>query len=163
MGVSSFHVYGACCSRRKQGHKDSKYILFVPYIFKILFDPWKAGNATSEYLIFKYLGFKFSNSILSSEWCKFHKDHRLLKSGFYKQPSKSVKIYTNLCVDKFRPHWGSIHIRAVARSENLGGSCSTVVGIICPPGWDRVNCLANLKKPTSTGDVNVYTNDCWEH
>ena len=23
-----------------------------------------------------------------------------------------------------------------------GGACSTVVGIICPPGWDRVNCLA---------------------
>ena len=23
-----------------------------------------------------------------------------------------------------------------------GGACSTVVGIICPPGWDRVNCFA---------------------
>ena len=23
-----------------------------------------------------------------------------------------------------------------------GGAWSTVVGIICPPGWDRVNCLA---------------------
>ena len=22
----------------------------------------------------------------------------------------------------------------------FGGACSTVVGIICPPGWDRVNC-----------------------
>ena len=21
-----------------------------------------------------------------------------------------------------------------------GGACSTVVGIICPPGWDRANC-----------------------
>ena len=34
--------------------------------------------------------------------------------------------------------------RAVARSENPEGrgAHSTVVGMICPPGWDRVNCLA---------------------
>ena len=36
----------------------------------------------------------------------------------------------------------NIHSRPVARSENPGGARSTVVGIICPPGWDRVNCSA---------------------
>ena len=29
--------------------------------------------------------------------------------------------------------------RPFARSENLGGAGGIVVGIICPPGWDRVN------------------------
>ena len=33
--------------------------------------------------------------------------------------------------------------RAVGKSENPGGS-SKVVGIICPPGWDRVNWSAKI-------------------
>ena len=31
-------------------------------------------------------------------------------------------------------------LRKVCKSG--GGACSTMVGIICPPSWDRVNCLA---------------------
>ena len=36
----------------------------------------------------------------------------------------------------------SCHVlsRAVAMSENPGGACSTGMGLICPPGWDRMNC-----------------------
>ena len=33
----------------------------------------------------------------------------------------------------------TVPCRAVPRSKKGGGACSAVVGIICPPGWDRVN------------------------
>ena len=36
----------------------------------------------------------------------------------------------------FRSYQGRRKVR------KSGGACSTVVGIICPPGWDRVNCSA---------------------
>ena len=36
--------------------------------------------------------------------------------------------------------------RKVWKSE---GASNTVVGIICPPGWDRVNCLAKKLGPPS--------------
>ena len=29
-----------------------------------------------------------------------------------------------------------------------GGACIIVVGITCPPGWDRVNCLAKNRGPS---------------
>ena len=36
-----------------------------------------------------------------------------------------------------------IHVTSgPSQGLKIRGACSTVVGIICPPGWDRVNCLA---------------------
>ena len=36
----------------------------------------------------------------------------------------------------------SVNVQARRKVWKSGGAGSTVVGIICPPGWDRVNCLA---------------------
>ena len=52
-------------------------------------------------------------------------------------------------------------IQARRKVWNSGGARSTVVGIICPPGWDRVNCLAKnwggLSPPSPTaGDSPDY-------
>ena len=40
----------------------------------------------------------------------------------------------------FKPNSLKHSSRAVARSENPVRALSTVVGIICPPGGNRVNC-----------------------
>ena len=37
----------------------------------------------------------------------------------------------------------------------FGGARSTVVGMICPPGWDRVDCLAKNSQPASDGPVYI--------
>ena len=57
-------------------------------------------------------------------------------------------IFDHICTK----YWWEV-LQARRKVWNLGGARSTVVGIICPPGWDRINCLAKnwgSKPPEAT-------------
>ena len=65
---------------------------------------------------------------------------------YMKTTSSEHVVYTNCFLFLYWQFRTIYVLRAVARSENTG-AWITVVGIICPPGWDRVNGLAkNLRR-----------------
>ena len=52
----------------------------------------------------------------------------------FAQPNKDGHYTYYICI--------SIYSQGRRKAWKSGGACKTVVGIICLPGWDRVNCFA---------------------
>ena len=91
----------------------------------------------------------------------------IVNFAFWRVPGNCNKSLYN-CKCKFS-FWWSQGCNKVWKS---GGSRSTVVGIICPPDWDRVNCPAKNWAPPpgppvatalSIHCLNVYQNTCMQY
>ena len=108
---------------------DSESVTSIFWVFTaLIFQFWPTGQDVLVRLmrIVCWL-IRLTTCSKASYWIRFHGWKKLQLLSFANQACSTCETY------------GLQGRRKVGKS---GGTHSTVVGIIWPPGWDRVNCLA---------------------